>query len=304
VGPQGAQGPQGPAGPTGSPGTSYWSDQAGFVRATADAEIPTDVALRFGAASENSDPVSFRRSNLASDQTRLRLEVGDNLSNDDYFEIFAGGDYRHRFFNSGNYESTGVVRATGLSLKGSGNIEWDENQWGGTGDDAYIRYVGQGGENTQLQIGIGNDTDDDIVLQATGPITLSGSTTAVTSGLTVAGEIAVSAAVVRTGCPAGYSAPANTTQFCMSDWRSPTQYRNAVIDCLDEGSHVCTYEDWTYAWIRSGSNQGIASGDWIGNMVADDTVLCCNNTGDSTNFEGHCSKSESRWYKCCKGPAQ
>lgn len=51
------------------------------------------------------------------------------------------------------------------------NVEWPDNLGGGGGDDAWIRHYSQGGENMILHIGIANDADDDIYLDATGPIT-------------------------------------------------------------------------------------------------------------------------------------
>lgn len=48
----------------------------------------------------------------------------------------------------GNNENAGIFFPTDIG--------------GGSGDEAFIRYFTQGGENTKLQIGINNDSDDDI----------------------------------------------------------------------------------------------------------------------------------------------
>lgn len=45
---------------------------------------------------------------------------------------------------------------------GNYGLSWRENIWGGSGDDAWINYYSEGGENTKLQIGNQNDGDDDI----------------------------------------------------------------------------------------------------------------------------------------------
>ena len=46
-------------------------------------------------------------------------------------------------------------------------IEWQNNPGGGTGDRAFIKYYVESGENTKLLIGIENEADDDLRLQAT-----------------------------------------------------------------------------------------------------------------------------------------
>ena len=45
---------------------------------------------------------------------------------------------------------------------GGYGLNWRDNIWGGSGDDAWIRYYQESGENTKLQIGINNDADDDL----------------------------------------------------------------------------------------------------------------------------------------------
>ncbi|NCO98439.1 hypothetical protein GW864_04730, partial [bacterium] len=60
---------------------------------------------------------------------------------------------------------------------GGYGLNWRDNIWGGGGDDAWIRYYSEGGENTKLQIGINNDVDDDLELYQAGGarIRISGS---------------------------------------------------------------------------------------------------------------------------------
>jgi hypothetical protein len=89
------------------------------------------------------------------DNRALQLGVGNN--GDDDVEIWAPG---------------------GLSLAAPGagpiKIEFPDNRWGGAGDDAWIRYYSEGGENTALEIGIGNDPDDNLILNAGGGVTIAG----------------------------------------------------------------------------------------------------------------------------------
>ena len=63
-----------------------------------------------------------------------------------------------------NVNSSGTVSADLFSASaGSSGYEFPSNPFGGSGDDAYIRYVQDGtGEDTALQIVIENDQNDDI----------------------------------------------------------------------------------------------------------------------------------------------
>ncbi|VVB55018.1 Uncharacterised protein [uncultured archaeon] len=41
-------------------------------------------------------------------------------------------------------------------------LNFKDNAWGGSGDDAYLKYYSEGGENTKLVLANNNDMDDDI----------------------------------------------------------------------------------------------------------------------------------------------
>ena len=76
---------------------------------------------------------------------------------------------------------TGCVAAGGgyrpvLASAGGGDngIVWPNNAHGGAGNDAWIRYESQGGENTRLQIGVGDETNDEIELYSPGLVNFSG----------------------------------------------------------------------------------------------------------------------------------
>ncbi|PRP95150.1 hypothetical protein [Enhygromyxa salina] len=90
--------------------------------------------------------------------------------------------------------------------------------------------------------------------------------------------------------------------------QNATRYRFAVDNCRNKRSDVCSYEDLTYLYLNSGLDASYnPDGAWIGNMVDDDLVLCGNRSitfngdPDLANFEGTCSKHESREYWCCHG---
>jgi hypothetical protein len=104
----------------------------------------------------------------------------------------------------------------------------------------------------------------------------------------------------QTSCAAGYSQAFSGSNLCWTGWRSPTTYGTASSDCIDEGAHICSYEDFHHAWA-GGANPSFANGDFIGNIVGDDTVLCVNNTTSVTNFDGTCGRDTSHWYRCCTG---
>lgn len=86
------------------------------------------------------------------------LQIGNVNDGDDDIELYAAGR---------------------VSLNGPGSgalgLEFPDNRWGGVGDDAYIRYSSEGGENTRLEIGIQNDGDDNMVLNASGGVNIGGS---------------------------------------------------------------------------------------------------------------------------------
>ena len=112
----------------------------------------------------------------------------------------------------------------------------------------------------------------------------------------LSGNFTVNGAWLQAGCPAGYSQPG--TNLCWSGWRNPVVYSTAAQDCIDEGAHVCSYEDFYHGWA-SGTNPLFFNGDWLGNVVGDDVALCVNIPGDINNFEGTCNKATTHWYRCC-----
>ena len=98
-----------------------------------------------------------------------------------------------------NLNDTVVVQdilrpSTGTGSKG---IVWALNPGGGTGDTAFIQYYAQSGENARLHIGIQNDADDDLYLEAT-QTTTSGALT-VSNTLNVTGATTLSSTLDVTG---------------------------------------------------------------------------------------------------------
>lgn len=96
-------------------------------------------------------------------------------------------------------------------------------------------------------------------------------------------------------------------RLCISQLaQNATRYRSAVRSCRNQRAQVCSYEDLTYLYYSTQLDASYnPNGRWIGNMVADDNVLCGNrdvtsdNDADIANFEGTCGKNDQRSYWCC-----
>lgn len=119
--------------------------------------------------------------------TNTRLTIANKNDQDDDIVLDAAGGVR--VAGSGNLLVTNLT-ITGncvgcapndggygplLASAGDGDngIVFPDNPFGGAGDDAWIRYKSEGGENAVLQIGIGNDGDDNIELHGSGPLRIT-----------------------------------------------------------------------------------------------------------------------------------
>ena len=104
------------------------------------------------------------------------LQIGVNNDSNDEIELFAGGRVR---LNGPN--GPGVPYPLG--------IDFPVDRWGGNGgDEAFVRYYSEGGENTRLEIRNSNDADDDILLNAAGGVTVGGSGALTVTNLVVTGN--------------------------------------------------------------------------------------------------------------------
>ena len=84
-----------------------------------------------------------------------------------------------------------IIPSAGTGDKG---IVWNVNPGGGGGDVAFIQYYAESGENTRLHIGIRNDADDDLYLEA--PITTITGSLSIGNGLSVNGTISATGDVI------------------------------------------------------------------------------------------------------------
>lgn len=92
---------------------------------------------------------------LGQDDIAIELQSAVNPATDPVLTRF-------RLWSDGDLWTEGDMTTEGSLTLGDGKgIEWNDNIWGGTGDDAWIRYIQDGaGEDTALQIGIDNDAND------------------------------------------------------------------------------------------------------------------------------------------------
>ena len=106
----------------------------------------------------NGDNAWLRYLSQGGSNSRLQLGVGDDA--DDEIELYSPG---------------------GVYLGGPGQVGlglyFPQNRWGNVGllDEAFLRYDSEGGDNTVLELRVGNDPDDDLVLNASGGVTVAGS---------------------------------------------------------------------------------------------------------------------------------
>lgn len=105
-------------------------------------------------------------------------------------------------------------------------------------------------------------------------------------------------------CRSGYRQV--SSRLCISiNVHNAASYANAMVYCRDRLGRVASYGDLRYLYIRSSWDAAYnPNGRWIGNFVDDDVALCgnrsitTNNDPDIGNFEGECSRFNSRGYWC------
>ncbi len=108
---------------------------------------------------------------LLADGDNARFQIGVGNSADNEMELYSPRPIR---LNGGG---TGAL-----------GLRFPNDRWGGDGDGAQINYASEGGENTRLTIEVGDNQDDDMVLRASGGITLDG-TVRITGDAVVDGSL-------------------------------------------------------------------------------------------------------------------
>ena len=104
------------------------------------------------------DDAWIRYLRVAGDSGRLQLGVVDD--GNDQVEIYANS----------------VTRLAGPGGEAIG-FAFQDNRWGGGGDYAALTYRSEGGENTVLELAVGDNPDDNLVLRASGGVSIEGDLT-------------------------------------------------------------------------------------------------------------------------------
>jgi len=125
-----------------------------YVRVSGPGGTPLGVQFRENNWGGAGDEAFIRYFQKAGDDARLQIGVLNDAGDD--LELY----------------TPGPVRLAGPG--GTLGLQFAENRWGGSGDEAYLRYYSKGGESTRLELGIQNDGDDDLVLTAPGGILANG----------------------------------------------------------------------------------------------------------------------------------
>ncbi len=139
----------------GTTNPAYKLDVSGDMRATGDLIAGDDIYLY--------DDIRFTRDRawfFLNGNVRMYIDSNGNVG-------IGTTSPQAKLDVNGDVKSNGYVYIN----KGSHSdmkIDFQNDAWGGGGDDAWIRYYSEGGENTKLQIGISNDGNDDIELYQQG----------------------------------------------------------------------------------------------------------------------------------------
>ena len=188
TGPQGLRGEKGDKGDKGDTGSdSFWSKSGSGIsyRGGNVGIATTNPADKFEVAGGYIVPAGGFGLNWRNDiwggggddawiryfsegGENTKLQIGVNNDPNDDLEFYQQGSAR-MIITSGNVgigtgSPTGKLEVAGGYIVPAGGfgLNWRNDIWGGGGDDAWIRYFSEGGENTKLQIGVNNDPNDDL----------------------------------------------------------------------------------------------------------------------------------------------
>jgi hypothetical protein len=152
-GAMGPEGPQGPEGPMGMPGMDGYNGIDGAMGPEGPQGPQGETGFLQAGAYEGVTPI-WNGSEWVTDNSNI-FNAGSNVG----------------IGTSSPIAKLQVVGGTIMPAPGSDDnagITFPSDYYGGGGDQAYIRYYGEDGENTKLVIGNNNDGDDDIAFVQAG----------------------------------------------------------------------------------------------------------------------------------------
>lgn len=105
-------------------------------------------------------------------------------------------------------------------------------------------------------------------------------------------------------CRSGYRQA--SSRLCIStNVHDARSFANASTFCRDRRGRVASYGDLRYLYVRTTLDSAYnPNGRWLGDWTGDDQVLCgnrsvtSNNDPDIGNFDGTCSRFDSRNFWC------
>ncbi len=272
----------------------------------------SNTVLQIGVNNDTNDNIQLYSGNMVMLHgygNELGIEFPANIwgGSDHAFIRYLrqnGSDTRLQIVNTNDSNDEIELYSNAMTLiQGNGSnpigFQFQGNRWGGGGDTAYIRYRSEGGENTRFEIVVGNDADDNMLLSASGGITLQGNVN-VTGRLT-AGNNGLSVTHPSAGdapCPGGWTAYGDlcflNSRRNANDWGVGDHWCRT-----QQGAHMCT--DAEVSGIR-GWRGWFGGNFWYADAVGDDVALYHNcNCGDYWyNHDGDAGKGGHRHAYCCR----
>ncbi len=274
-------------------------------------ENGTDRSLQIGISNDSNDDIQLYSGNLIrltgyTNSVGVRFDRGwDSHSYIQYYTEDGGANTKLRIRNSNDsnddieFYSNAMMNIVGEGSNPLG-FQFQSNRWGGGGDQAYLRYRSEGGENTVLELGVHNDGDDNMILRASGGITLEGNVH-ITGRITAGNNGLSQTAPPRAGdqpCPGGWHTYGDV---CFLDSRRGAHHWGVGDHwCRSQtGGHLCT--DAEVSGIR-GWRGWFGGNFWYADAYTDDGALFhnCNCGGYWYNHDGGAGKGDSRHGYCCR----
>jgi len=141
-----------------------------FDEVTVKEKLIVEGGVSGQVLSQFDGPVTFNKDLRIKSTSTFSGKVRFTNTDSDSVNIFGGVTLDKNLTVNGTSSFSDAVTFSNriIPSAGSGNngIVWNSDPGGGSGDTAFIKYYAESGENTRLHIGIRNDADDDLYLEA------------------------------------------------------------------------------------------------------------------------------------------